>query len=200
MTNSSRRLLGALLIVLVAALAACSAGSASPNPSADPSQPSGPSQSPGAEPSGEASEGAPASPDGEGPIDPGDGIGDGTEPGGGPGQPGTPELVVPRPGQQMVQRVGASALDARVDGRHVVLNARFWSGVEPCSVLDSVDVARNGQTIDITLLVGTSDPDAMCMALAVEKVVVVDLGELEPGTYTIGSENGDAEPISVEVG
>lgn len=202
MTIPLRRLVRAPFIapaVLALVLTACSAGAASQSPTASPS--AAPSSAPpAAEPSPDASGTTGVSPDGEAPIDPGDGIGNGNPPGGGPAGPGTPELVKPKPGQQMVQPFGAAGLDARVEGRHVVVNARFWSGVEPCSVLDSIDVQRSGQTIDITLLVGTSDPDAMCVALAVEKVVVVDLGELDPGTYTITSERGDAEPISVEVG
>ncbi len=204
MTTPLRRLRAPLVApaVLALVLAAGSAGAASPAPTGNPSAaPSTPSSEPSAsaEPNPGASDTTGSSPDGEAPIDPGDGIGNGN-PGGGPAGPGTPELVTPKPGQQMVQPLGAAALDARVEGRHVVVNARVWSGVEPCSVLDSIDVQRSGQTIDITLLVGTSDPDAMCIAIAVEKVVVVDLGELDPGTYTITSERGDAEPISVEVG
>jgi hypothetical protein len=80
-----------------------------------------------------------------------------------------------------------------------VLNARWWSGVEPCAVLDSVGVARDGQTITITLLEGTSDADVACIAIAVEKVTVIDLGELEPGRYTVVADPGEAAAVTVEV-
>ncbi len=113
--------------------------------------------------------------------------------------PGRPQLVVPNPGQQLVHPVAIGELVARVDGRHVVLNARWWSGVEPCSILDSVDVARDGSTFRIALIEGTSDPDAMCIAIALEKVTVIDLGELDPGTYTVKPSLGDAPPIRVVV-
>ena len=39
----------------------------------------------------------------------------------------------------------------------------------------------------------------MCIELAEFKRALVDLGELEPGTYTISDATGGAAPISVTV-
>jgi hypothetical protein len=178
MTNVRRLLLLAALTAVVGAAAGCGSSAASaPPPSADRSAPID-------APSG--------GDDGEVPIPPNEG-------GGGIGQPGGPEPVVPKPGQLLVHPVPVTSIEARASGRHVVLNARWWSGVEPCAVLDSVRVARDGQTITITLLEGTSDADAVCIAIAVEKVTVIDLGELEPGTHTVVADPGDAAAVTVEV-
>ena len=187
MTIARRPLPIGLIVILAGILGACATGAASPPSSAGES---------------DRVETPPASGD---EVGGGGGAGEGgsvvppNEGGGGIGQPGVPELVVPRPGQQMVHPVGVSELAARVEGRRVVLNARWWSGIEPCSVLDSVGVERDGETITVTLFEGTSDVDAVCIAIGVEKVTVIDLGELEPGTYTVAADPGDAAAIVVEV-
>jgi hypothetical protein len=188
MTNLRRAPLVGLIVVLAVALGACAAGAASPAPE-----------------SGQS--GRPTAPPSEQPTDDGEGEGtvvsppnDGGNDGGGlPGDPGQPQVVVPQSGQLMLHPVAIAELLARVEGRSVTLNARWWSGVEPCSVLDSVTIDRDGTTITIGLHEGTSDLDAVCIAIAVEKVTVIDLGELDPGTYTIVAASGDAAAITVEV-
>jgi hypothetical protein len=186
--TTTRRLLVVLIVVLLAAvLGGCGSGAATAPTLPDDSARIDPTPSDGNDGGGEngSNGGVVAAPDEGG--------------GGGIGQPGIPEPVVPRPGQLMVHPVGVSELLARRDGRHVVLNARWWSGVEPCAVLDSVGVARDGDTITVTLFEGTSDPDVACIAIAVEKVTVIDLGELEPGTYTITADPGEGAAIVVKV-
>jgi hypothetical protein len=116
-----------------------------------------------------------------------------------PGQPGQPTLVLPKPGQQNVHDVSIEQLSARVAGRHVVLNARWWSGVEPCNVLDSVAVSRNGQTITVAVREGTGKGDTMCIEIAMLKVTPIDLGDLEPGDYTVAAQQGPAPAIVVTV-
>jgi len=190
MTNLRRAPLVGLIVVLSLALGACAAGGASAAPESDET-------------------GRPTAPPSEQPTDGGDGDGtvvsppnDGGNDGGGgglPGDLGQPQVVVPKSGQLMVRPVAIAELLARVEGRSVTLNARWWSGVEPCSVLDSVTIDRDGTTITIGLHEGTSDLDAVCIAIAVEKVTVIDLGELDPGTYTIVAASGDAAAITVEV-
>lgn len=191
MTNPRRAPLVGLIVVLSVALGACAAGAASRAPESGGS-------------------GQTTAPPTDAPIDDGDGTvvsppddgdpGNGDDGGGGlPAQPGQPQLVVPQPGQLMIHSVAIAELLARVEGRNVTLNARWWSGVEPCSVLDSVTVDRDGTTFTINLHEGTSDLDAVCIAIAVEKVTVIDLGELEPGTYTIVAGVGDAAAVTVEV-
>ena len=98
-----------------------------------------------------------------------------------------------------VHDVSVEQLTARVAGRHVVVNARWWSGVEPCNVLDSVGVKRDGTTITVAVREGTSARDAMCIEIAMLKVVAIDLGDLEPGNYTIVASQGSAPAISVQV-
>lgn len=157
-----------------------------------------------AAPSAPGSEGPPsASPGGSGGVsDPGTGSG---EPiGGAPGDPGVvdpgqAQLVVPKPGQQNVHPVKVQDMEARVEGRHAVLNARWWSGVEPCSVLDSVAWKRDGKTITISVREGSGDGDVICIDLAVYKAVAIDLGQLEPGEYTVIAGDGDAAPITFTI-
>ena len=131
--------------------------------------------------------------------DPGTGIGGSVDPA--PVDTGTNQakIVVPRPGQLNPRPLPAATLEATVDGRRVLVKATWWSGVEPCYVLDSVKVDRSGTDIAITLIEGTSDPNAACIELAMQKATIVDLGELEPGTYTISSPGGDATPVTVTV-
>jgi hypothetical protein len=76
----------------------------------------------------------------------------------------------------------------------------WYSGVEPCNVLDSVDVDQGGNEFVLTLVEGTSDPNAACIEIAELKATIVDLGELEPGTYTIRASEGEAPPVTVTVG
>jgi hypothetical protein len=90
-------------------------------------------------------------------------------------------------------------MEVRVAGRHAVLNARWWSGIEPCNVLDSVAWKRDGTTISISVREGSGDGDLMCIDLAVYKATAIDLGELEPGEYTVIATDGDAAPITFTV-
>jgi hypothetical protein len=138
------------------------------------------------------------------------GTGDGSTgaPGAGIGQPGLPStvdpglgeptVVVPKPGRLAPHPVGATRIEGRVDGRKVVVRLIWWSGVAPCSVLDSVDVAPSGKDIVLTIREGADRLGVACIELAMLKATVVDLGELEPGTYAI-SAGGDAPPIQVVV-
>jgi hypothetical protein len=157
-----------------------------------------------AAPSAPASEGPPS----ETPGGSGGGSDPGTESGepigGAPGDPGLPDpgqpqFVVPKPGQQNVHPVKVQEVEARVEGRHAVLNARWWSGVEPCNVLDSVAWKRDGKTITISVREGSGDGDVMCVDLAVYKAAAIDLGELDPGDYTVIAGDGDAAPITFTI-
>jgi hypothetical protein len=140
----------------------------------------------------------------------GDGAGTPGDPGTGAGvlpadptpvDPGAqePTLVIAKPGQLDVHPVGAQRLQASVDGRHVLVKITWTSGVEPCNVLDSVRVDRSDRHISITIVEGSSSRDAMCIEIAMIKATIVDLGDLEPGTWTITSPNGEAQAIEVTV-
>jgi len=176
--RAARRLGRSILstIALSAVLAACaSAGSAAtPEPSGSP---------PAAT--------APSSPSGSGgPISsPPDAIVPG------PGD----ALVVPKPGQLDVHPIAADSFAAQVDGRHVVLTITYTSGVEPCSVLDTILVQRGEGSFAITLRQGHGPGDQVCIMIARIMSTQVDLGELDPGTYTISDTMRGADPIQVVV-
>lgn len=113
---------------------------------------------------------------------------------------GQPTLVMPVPGRQNPHPVVPTDLQASVDGRHVLVKVTWYGGVEPCSVLDSVIVKVDGTDISITPVEGSSDATAICIEIAMLKATIVDLGELAPGTYHIGSPGSDVKPIEIVVG
>jgi hypothetical protein len=112
---------------------------------------------------------------------------------------GQPTLVVPKPGQADIHPVVPTALQASVDGRHVLVKVTWYGGVEPCSVLDSVKVERSGSTIAITPFEGTGNALAMCIEIAVLKATIVDLGDLDPGRYRVSGPGSGTPPIEVTV-
>lgn len=207
--TASPRFLAAGTLGLALVLAACggaaSSPAPSPAPSAGPSQPGGsdptpvpvPSPSDGSGGSGGATNpgqgggGVPGNPGGGPvPIDPGSG---------GVVDPGNPTIVAPNPGAQGIHDVGAARQRATVNGRHVTIEIAWWSGVEPCNVLAGIAVARDGSTFTLTVREGSAaGPDVACIEIAMFKAAIVDLGELEPGTYTVAA-FGDIAPIQVIV-
>jgi hypothetical protein len=88
-----------------------------------------------------------------------------------------PQIVVPRSGMTGVRPIAFDSATVRPDDRTV--DVRFWSGIEPCSVLDHVDVAYGSDTVTITLFEG-SDPSAgtvACPDIAALKQVTVLLDQ-----------------------
>jgi hypothetical protein len=125
-------------------------------------------------------------------------------PGGGgvdPGDGARPAIEKPVPGQLNPMPVSVWKLQPSVDGHHVTVLLSWWSGVAPCSVLDSVEVARDGTTITMTPREG-ADPAAggqlACPAIAMLRGTIVDLGELEPGTWTLAAP-GDLAPVTITI-
>lgn len=112
---------------------------------------------------------------------------------------GNPPPIVAKPGQLDVHPVKMDGLQATVDGRRVVVTATWTSGVEPCYVLDHVVVDRGAGSFTITLLEGRGPGDNICIEIAQIKHTQVDLGDLQPGTYTIADGAGGAAPIEVTV-
>ena len=110
------------------------------------------------------------------------------------------ELTLPRPGQLDPRDIPAELLEAAVEGRVVTLRITYTSGVEPCYVLDSVVVTPGDHTFAITLREGHGPGDVACIEIAQQKHTIVEVGELEPGTYTITDATGGAAPIEVVVG
>lgn len=168
----------ALLAALALTIAACSGGAAaSPPPSGSPSASDQP---------------APSDPDGSvsGPSDPGTGGGIG---GGGD------NIVLPQPGTIDPHPVAVEKIEPSVDGRHVTVKVTWTSGVAPCYVLDEVIVSRDGSDIALTVVEGRGEAGAICIDLAQQKATIVDLGELDPGDYTIEATDSEIPPVSITV-
>ena len=116
-----------------------------------------------------------------------------------PGEP-EPTLVTPGVGLTGVHPVGAPRSWTR---RSTAATSRCGSpggaGSNRASVLAGVDVDRDGDTFTLTVREGSAAaPDTACIEIAVLKATIVDLGELEPGTYTITAV-GDAAPVTVTI-
>jgi hypothetical protein len=180
---TARRRLGALALTLIAsmALAACSAGaSASAAPTDAPAAPSAP-PTVGPDPSAAA----PAPSDGDG----------------GGVQPDGAKVVVPRPGAAVdVQPIPAESLTASLDGRRLTVAATWWSGVEPCHILDTVVVDAEDGGFAITLREGRGPDDVACIAIAEQHRTFIEFpADLVAGTYTIRDATGGAPAIEVVV-
>ena len=93
-----------------------------------------------------------------------------------PGTTDTAEVVKPRPGMDNTHTVTIDKTEVRGDK---TIRVYFYGGVEPCSVLDSVQVDETKTTITITLRSGSdpAQPDAMCIQIAKYKAVDVTLDE-----------------------
>lgn len=94
-----------------------------------------------------------------------------------PGEPvpsPSPSRVEPRPGQTDVREIGWDTY-TRLGPRR--LEVTFSSGIEPCYVLDHVDVSETESKITITLFEGRTptEEDIACIEIAVLKSVVVEL-------------------------
>jgi hypothetical protein len=103
----------------------------------------------------------------------------------GPGMPGRDDegpgpgydLVQPKPGMDDDKKVPFQRAVGKKDSK--ALTVIFWSGVEPCNVLDRVEVEETEKDVMITLYEG-ADPqtgDEACIEIAVKKAVKVDLEE-----------------------
>jgi hypothetical protein len=169
----------AATLLLVVTLGACSAAglpvssppTATPPVATSPADPGGPS------------DGAAA-----GSGQPGD-----TMPGGGD------SFVLPKPGQLDVHPIAADGFIAQANGHHVVLTIAYTSGVEPCSILDTIAVERGPGSFAITLREGHGPGNQICIMIARLMKTQVDLGDLDPGTYTISDATGGAAAIQVVV-
>ncbi len=119
--------------------------------------------------------------------------------GGGIGAGPDPTIVAPVAGVTGIHKVSAQDLQTAVNGRDLAVRVAWWSGVAPCSVLAGVNVARDGNTFTLTVLEGSAaPPETVCIEIAQYKATIVDLGELDPGTYTVTA-FGDAPPVTVTI-
>lgn len=82
--------------------------------------------------------------------------------------------TTPRPGQEDVRARPWDSAEVADDG--VTVTISWWSGVEPCSVLDRVEVHEAADKVVITLYEGNAPGDeGDCPAIAVEKRTQVRL-------------------------
>jgi hypothetical protein len=182
--NTAHPARAAIVLLVALVLVACGGGAATA-PANDPPATGSPATS--------------APPTGAEPLDPGTPSGTNVAPAVELPPPGSGELVVPKPGQLDVHAIPADLLEAEVDGRSVTLRITFTSGVEPCYVLDSIVVTRGEHAFAVTLRQGHAPGDLICIDLAVTRYALVDLGDLEPGTYAITDAVGGATPVEVIV-
>lgn len=115
------------------------------------------------------------------------------------GDVGNPPQTVAKPGQLGLHPVAIDGFTAAVTGRHVLVTVTWTSGVEPCYVLDHIVVERDAASFIVTVIEGHGPGDNICIEIAQIKHAQIDLGELEPGTYTIEDSAGRAIPIEVTV-
>jgi len=103
---------------------------------------------------------------------------------------GKPTRVVPRPGMVNVNPVAFDPAEAEASDDGVLI--RFYSGVEPCYILDHVEVADDETSVTVGLFVGADpdQPDAVCIEIA--QLYEVDVALDEP--------LGDRELISATAG
>ncbi|MFL5727185.1 MAG: hypothetical protein ACJ77F_12690 [Chloroflexota bacterium] len=136
--------------------------------------------------------------------DPDTGVGSPSDPGGAGGTGGSSgsdaTLLIPHPGTVNPRPVAVEQIAVNVEGHHVTAKLRWTSGVEPCYVLDSVVVSRDANDFEVTVVEGSGDPNQMCIEIAQTKATIVDLGDVEPGTYTISATDSQIPPTTFTVG
>lgn len=169
------RRLGAAILPLLFVVAACGSASA---PSASQAPATSPPDAPVTAPPVDAS-----------PSDPN---------AGGGGLDGIKD-VVPKPGQLDVREISAETITAEPGDRSITVTAIWWSGVEPCNVLDTVVVADEDGGWAITLKEGHGPEDVACIAVAEQHRTTFEIPDVEPGTYTIRDATGGAAPVEVTV-
>ena len=82
--------------------------------------------------------------------------------------------ATPRPGQANVHARAWESAEVQSDD--VTVQVTYWTGVEPCHVLDRVEVREEAMTVTITLYEGSQPGfDGACTAQAVERWTTVKL-------------------------
>ncbi|MFI6502283.1 hypothetical protein [Nonomuraea typhae] len=68
-------------------------------------------------------------------------------------------------------------LTAKAYDRGRKIKLTWWSGVEPCTVLDRVKVKESGRRVTITLYEGTDEKaqNVACIEIAIQKTTTVKL-------------------------
>lgn len=109
--------------------------------------------------------------------------------------------VVPKPGQAIdIHSVPADDLKARVDGNKIIVTVVWTTGVEPCTILDSIVVDQGEGTYKVTLREGSSPQEIACIALAEQHITEFEIPDVAAGDWTITDSGGVATPVAVTVG
>jgi hypothetical protein len=109
--------------------------------------------------------------------------------------------VVPKPGQAIdIHPVPADDLKARVDGNKIIVTVVWTTGVEPCTILDSIVVDKGEGTYRVTLREGSSPQEIACIALAEQHITEFEIPDVAAGDWTITDSGGVATPVAVTVG
>jgi hypothetical protein len=96
--------------------------------------------------------------------------------------------------------VPAESLTARVDGSSIHVAAVWTSGVEPCTILDSIVVDKGDGMYTVTLREGNSPQEIACIAIAEQHVTEFEIPDVAAGTWQIVDSGGVAMPVEVTVG
>ena len=174
-------------LLLATTLGACSAAAApSTTPSASPTARPSPTAAPPTQVPGGAGSGGPDTGvvGGGGAVDPND---------------GGPKFVLPKPGTQDPHPVSVETMRVDVEGRQAVVVVTWWSGVEPCNQLDTAAVKRDGNEFTIALTEGHGGGDVACIEIAEQHATAIDLGELDPGEYTVTAQGSAAAPVTFTI-
>ncbi len=90
------------------------------------------------------------------------------------GTAGNDDVAVPTGNAVNPQPVTDAVLE-EASPEQTQLRFKMWMGVEPCDVIDSVSVVETATSVDVEILRGVGDIAATCIAMAVERTIVVDL-------------------------
>ena len=113
---------------------------------------------------------------------------------------GQAHFVSPTAGLINQHAVSVQRIRVAADRKGATAELRWWSGVAPCSALDSVrvEVDQSAKTIKLTVIEGSGQGDVACIDIAELKATVVDLGVLPPGSWTVSAQ-GDAPPVAIDI-
>ena len=87
------------------------------------------------------------------------------------GDDGTVWRVVTPTGTAVNPQPISEAEVISIEGNVIALG--IYMGVEPCSVIDRVEIDETADAVDIQIFSGTGDPAAICIAIAEARAVVV---------------------------
>jgi len=87
-----------------------------------------------------------------------------------------------------------------VDGTTIIVRATWTSGVEPCTILDSIVVDKGEGTYTVTLREGSSPQEIACIALAEQHFTEFAIPDVASGAWSIIDSGGLATPVEVTVG